>query len=116
MNRHQQMYVFGKLRDASNAAKQKWAEANPCEHSMEEKRARLAKAGFIVDELGKYFYVNLKLPLTAQHKKNLAKREQVYEQINKIESDARDNIVLADLGGDALKILADFTAALEKVK
>lgn len=116
MNKNQQMYVFLKLRNAADAAKRKWDDANPCSHTEEEKLARLKKAGFITDGMSKYGLVNLKLPLTAQHKKNLAKREQVYDQINRIESDARDQVMLADLGADAIKIIANFTDALAKVK
>lgn len=113
MNKTQAEHILHRLESRIFKQKQEFAKDKPTSHSLEEKRQRLAKAGFIIDN--NYSHNHLKLPETKEHVSNKKKIDDYNKQLDKLLEEARDVVLLAD-NKDAMNILKEFTDKLASIQ
>lgn len=115
MNKQQKEYLLAKARDLVRKKKREFEKDKPTEHSTADKIAKLKKAGFVENDNLEYYAARLKLPLTAEHKKNAAAIAAFNAKLDAAISALEDEVNLGD-SKDALSILEKFTASLEGIK
>lgn len=114
LNKEQQKYLQNQLHDAAQAQRRAIDLKYPIEQKDEQQLvAALLKAGFVIKD-NYYVTRGIGFKPTAQHNKNVAKRQALHNKLNEAVRTATDAIMLGD-NKDAVAALAKFRTTIAKV-